>query len=79
MRCLADMAHATARLSFATAQANHDLHWYGEWRGDYAGLSSAIEKDYEVADQALDRALQEQRDHKELMETRKKEFWEDLR
>lgn len=49
MRCLADMAQATAWLNFTTAQANHDIHRYGEWQCDYVTQATTLQNDYETA------------------------------
>lgn len=53
-RCLADMAQVTAWLNFTTAQANHDLQRYGEWRCDYASQASVFQQDYENARRKFD-------------------------
>ena len=58
-RLLADMAHATAWITFTTAQANHDLQRYGEWRCDYAHQASIFQADYEKAGSALMNCLAE--------------------
>ena len=58
-RLLADMAHATAWIAFTTAQANHDLQRYGEWRCDYGQQASMFHADYEKAGSALMNCLAE--------------------
>lgn len=53
---LVEMAHATAWLNFTTAQANHDLQRYGEWRCDYAGQANVLQSEYEKAMGQIERA-----------------------
>ena len=50
---LADMAHATAWVNFTTAQANHDLQRFGEWRCDYGHQAAVFQADYEISGREL--------------------------
>lgn len=56
-RLLADMENANAWLQFTTAQANHDLQRYGEWRCDYGQQASIFHADYEKAGRELIKLL----------------------
>lgn len=56
-RLLADMAHAAAWINFTTAQANHDLQRFGEWRCDYNHQAAAFQTDYEIAGRELVRCM----------------------